>query len=596
MKNVYLVFSLLTVLSTAAQPTFYHKQIDLRDSANATLVNSYTDHLGTILIDAYLKGAINGYKVDVGEEVLKRAPVQLDLFMVWEPNEFYYQGDIVRYKERLYVLQTGEIADANPPSQNSRWKEAMVEGDPVSTRYYFPTLQDTLSKTQFLEKMIRYFPVQYDAWNQQNTYYPGDVVMFKGRSYEAIRDANGVSPENNEYWEASYQGMLQLYQPMEIRGVSILYDGSVEPHQPQMISLLKYNQDMGILEPLGLHFYFADVIQYLNTIDQPMLYNNQSGNLGYPQLVIDDVNQPSMISQLREAIKTKKVKIDKKKIINATEFSQFLGATNDELSSAWRIRQDLTTSDIVLGRYYTGETDYTIEPVASFSWKSVESVFNKEEFNTYRSFLEGDRFNSWIDTLAIDTLQALKYSLSPAQPIKDYYFLDTHQVKITVADSKLQTQVKALWSRVEQDFYKKKLKVINPIVTLFPCEYDWSETTITINDSPWTFSDFSLTPSSVANLDSLVAPGHFTGLSVTYKRVLSKQRVAPEPVEISVYVVAAQKEQDVYNPYPFTYTLRWADMEKYITDSEIGLLLNDIKSAKLNFYDSHISYGVVGVK
>jgi len=598
LKIILILASLgMPLANSFGQHNFYKKVIDLKDTINSKFFHAETDKLGMMLVDAYLQGKLKGYKFDVGNEVMKRAPLPKQDYPTWKAGTTYYAEDIVSYKNNLYVLMAIEFIDSmTPPSQDKRWEKYEVLGEPISFRNFFPTLKDTLSKAALLKNMISQMPIAYLPWNPNEYFYAGDVVWYDGRNYEAVRDSNGKTPTDREYWELTSQGSMQFHSFTDLTGFYILYYSKSPPAKAQMISLL-FNT-YGVLQPLGLNFYAQDVFNYLTEIDQPVLYKSSIGYVGMPQLVLGHEERIEFVKLMKSSLKENKIKLRNDQILDAKLRQQFLDADEEQVVTNWAVMQDLITNDFWISlRKFDDETGIVIAttPSIKISFKQLQKlIVNLKGYpKTYREAIEKNEFNFRDDTLTIDSLEFMSPAFAPAKPAKGYYFYESYLATMS-ANSQLQNQVPGLWKRIEELFYAQKLLARNQFSSLYPCTYDWSHVNLGPKTAPVSFDkNFTLGVSITNPIDSLLAPQQFTEVGITYKKFVSdgKSKALFEPVQFAVSFIPKQVSDEPV--WPVTYTFQWQDLSKIFESSnEFIFLFNQIKAGMLTFHDSRVVYGL----
>jgi hypothetical protein len=610
-KKLALVFLLTTLLplTSFSQRTYFIQTIDFNDSINSKRITSNTDNLATILIDGYLTGTLPAYQFSIGEEVLKRAPLSPDFIPPkWESKypSPYFIGDRVSY-EGQYFECVQESSAATPPTRSDTWQKITLLGEPISTRYYFPTPGDTLRKKDFLAAMVMEEPIQFASWYREYEYYEADIVTYNGRNYEALKNNSDKAPATNpDTWQPTSQGSLRLYSPREFTIIRLLSHREEVAGQvimnPMMLSMMVYDDNRGFAKSIGLHFYFSDVVQYLDKVKQPMLYISETGYLGQSRFVLTEERKVVLLNTIKSSLKSKKFKLNKKLITSPTRYNEFLtGPEITEPLGRWDIFQNLVTGNLHLTERKTTENFVSVSiPVAVIPAASFNSILppNNITFTTLGEAISGSLLHAVdYDTLQLDSLTPLSSTrVTRSKAVQKFFWLESYKSTIDSLDNKSQAQLLNIWNTLSNAFNKKELTLKNPSQSFYPCRFGVLEE-IHFGNSDWTFDpDYQFGYSDKLVVDSLDKPISFTQYAVTYKKMISTQTkpgtIDYMPFEISFLFFPAGD-----NYYPITYTMRWNEVKNALLKSAaFSEFINGVERATINFSGTEIVYGVLTEK
>lgn len=598
-KILGIAITVLTHAAAFAQPYVAHT-IDFRDSANATLVAGNTDNLATLLIDGYLTGALRGYRFDIGREVLKRAPLPPALIPPpWDKAKTYFTGDRVTYQGVFFELVREE--EKPVPTVSSAWVRATILGEPVSTRYYWPALADTLSRQDFLKAMVAEEPQQFSTWWSDMRYYVTDRVTLNGRNYEARTDNENRSPERYpDDWYATREGSLVLVRMEDCSAVRVLSrlrerDG-MKTAEPVMLSVLVNDHALEFFRSLGLHFYFSDVIQYLNRLaQQPLLYASETGYLGQNRLVLNDTRTTALLYKLQAGLKQKKIKLSKKMIVSPRLYQQFVSTRVLETPSQWTVFQKPVAGDLVLVHSRSTGFTYSAQVVASIPAAMITAMLpaQRPELVTYSEALTRNLFNQTVyDSLKLDSLAPVAATfVKPAPAPASFFWLERYDARIDSADQEVQAKLLNVWSAVQAAFGEKQLKPKFPVQSFYPCRLG-IRGTLEFNRVTWQYPpDYSFSQPDQLQMSTLEVPVRFTECSVTYKQAVNPGEAGARcsPYEVSFTFMIRGSE------YPVSYTMLWSEVKQALKGyaAEADGFVADVERGELNFVKHEVMYGVM---
>jgi len=605
---ITLIISLSTPSLSQLKNNYVLKTFYFYDSLNYKLINKNTDNLATILVDGYLLGKLKGYKYDVRSEVVKREePLS---FKGWNENEKYLIGDRIQYKGKFYEAINDNIG-ISPESgyRNDYWDIFNNEGRPLKSKYYFPNFHDTLPKLEFLKNMVKGVPEIFPNWDANKYYYYGDIVIYNGRTYEAIKEEIiGRTPSDYEdYWIQTSHGQLEFFLSSDFKAIQILYFISDSGELiPQIITpLIEYNE-IGFHLNIGLHFVFNEAMSYINKQSLPLLYQSNLAFIGAHELIMDMETRFATLAQIKEKLVSKKIKVKDKDIFDPVRFQKFLLDTSKISVSNPNnfILMQKLSNELILSELKQNEYDYEAFPFLKISIRNLKKLFkDKPEIKTIQEAILNEQLNYRLDSLSYDSL----FPNSTSKPIVEIdsspaIFYENFKAKVSSSNIELNQQMAHLWSLIYQGNFEKKLEFKNPFQSPYPCYYNWSNTEIDLSNRKWTFhSTFSLGSYPYASYywgDSIPSPHSFKEISVTYKRKLTDSKSLPQftPVELSIILIPILKEQVGDDLYPTKFTFDWAELKSLIDrkgNTELKKLSQNIESGNLDFYDSNLVYGLV---
>lgn len=600
-KKLLVILLLVWTSCTGFAQTYVVSKIDFRDSINSKLIAPNTDNLSILLVDGYLSGSLPGYKFDIGEEVLKRAPLTADRTPPpWNAKKDYFIDDRVSYKDKFYRLNWE--ANKPVPTRDEAWSEITLEGFPISTRYYFPTLEDTLSKQDFLRAMVAIEPTLFDPWHKEYSYYVNDVAEFNGRNYEASTDNEGKSPADNpDIWHPTSQGSMILHSMRDFNSVQVLSQQQNNGAQePVMLSILVYDDRYGASLSIGLYFYFKDAIQYLNQVkQQPLLYTSETGYLGPAKVVLDNTRRFLLLNKLKENLISKKIKLDKKMIASKTRYEEFLAEPMfAEPPLRWNIFQKPNGDFVLLDQAFKDDILITSNTVAIIPAAKLQRIFpaHNPKFITYSEALTSSMLHiTPDDTVHYDTLEPVEIvHIKPEPARENFFWLESYNIRIDSTDQKTQEKFSGIWSLLQQAFDKNQLQPKSPLRTFFPCKLG-AFTGLEFYNRTLTFTPDYEFNNANQFVDSLAVPEWFTEFSVTYKKTTTQNNpiTSYTPVEITFQFMTRWRGDH----WPVTHTLDWSDVKKILRDlPQSTEFITGIEQRTLNFSQSEVVYGVIAEK
>lgn len=564
MKGIIFAIVLSIVFRLShAQYQFVKVTIDLKDSINSKLIPSHTDNLASVLIDGYLNGKITGYTFSYSSEVIKwSAPRMTGLQGEWAKGKDYMAGDRVYYNGEGFEVLVDHPDGAIAPNQNDYdWLRVDLK-EPISTKYFFPSLKDTLSKKEFLLNMSL-LAGRVDEWN------PG--IEYQSEGMEEFLAFIQV-PEINT---------LELLQHFQVNGKDTLYI-------TQMVSLGAVDFSSGHNRPL-IHFYFEDVMDYLRHVPLPLLYKNEIGYAGNHVFVLDEKNKSMLQRWLKAQIQKGNIKIIKDMIVNASAYQAWIKNViyaNDD----WNIMQDLKADHLIV--FMIGKP-FLFIPVSAMdkpllamrsSFYSYQEAIQKNVFSGQREFRN--------DSLAarIPDYPVLK------RPNKKYFFLEEYLVDVNSLDIQLKNQIPNIWQELKDAFYANKLHFINHQFTYFPARFDWSTIGEFNPGGRFTYkfdNDLYLINyyNNPIQSDSIKIPQAFTSFGITYKKsyLLPDKGIANfEPDKITFR--ATDKDGLLIE-----HTFKWLDIKTILTGHSTKAILafvEQIEKGRFDFSGTDLIYGL----
>lgn len=483
-----LMLLLLVETTTLAQSGFYTKTIDFSNKLNSRWEHPPFDNLGTMLLDAHLRGELSAYRYAVAHDVLKYAPIPQDqLPTPWDPTVEYVQEEMVSHKGNIYIARTDIASGSTPPDDSPNWEDTNIRGPAVSIFHHFPTAADTTTKSFLLSHMIEEEPRSYDPWSEGIEYFNDDRVEFEGRIYQAHRDNFlGITPGSDENYWTKIESKLTMYEPNDLNVVEILYHyevkGSDTIHTPQMVSVKVIDQYREVFRNTGLNFYYNDVIRYLESSHQPTLHMSYFGLLDGGAFLFDEHTKFNFTWWIQSKILSKELKPDKKTILNELEYNQFINTKEEDLNvTNWYPIQNPATHDftIIAGKL---NADYEYFTIATLSvpYKSVEKLLKDmppvHVPKTYKDIFSNSFLYSTIDTVQMDSIEVLQTITHPSGGFNQMYFDELHFDK-TDASPIVAAAIPGLWKLIEAAVQAGKVE-LHPTRSYYPCHFNWKGTEI----------------------------------------------------------------------------------------------------------------------
>lgn len=594
-----LINCLLATALCVGQSRYITKTIDFRDSLNKSWFKPNTDNLGTILIDAYLSGKLEGYSVEIMAEVLKYKPLTAEETPApWKSNLLYYLGETVSYNNGFYVATTDPDLSLTP-GKNDQWEKIEVLGEPLSTRYYFPTKNDVQPKSIFLPNMIRQWPEPFPEWNDRATYYQNERVRFNGLSYVSISDHKGIAPPDAGRWER-FSNEITFYEGQEFAGVRLVGLQQENSFTPVMITPVLEDVNTGAIRDVGLSFYVNDVIAYFNSIDEPVCVFSPVGFTGSASWVLDENARQNLFNELTIWCQATSDELPKKYIKNKRLWIAYCDNLEQGTSGSWTIYQDLQSLDIILGFFKSiDDIHYDVVPVVRIPASVMEKRLVKEKTATQSilSLVLSGKLNSSasVDVLPADSLPLPTKAMPVAAGAGTYAFLETYSAWVNKGNASLAPLTTAIWSLVVDAHKQKKINLENPVQSFFPCRYDWNQVRDQIGEPGINYGNPYLFGSSkIITSDSIPIPSAFNEIRVTYVRHVRPGTVNKSvftPLEIA-FTYEAPWDPAINIP---TYTVNWEQLKSLLpgTDPNFARLITAIEQGNLKWHDSAITYGLI---
>jgi hypothetical protein len=570
---------------------YVHRTFDFQDSLNSQWFRKRTDNISVILVDAYLTGKLKGYRFDTGYEVLKRAPLPEELIpQLWSPKDDYFMDDRVVYNGKFYVAQADGPRGKTPVQASDYWSEYIPYGEPVSDRHYFPALADTLGKSEFPKNFLMTMGQTFEPWTSDYDYYVSDYVNYNGTNYEALRDNHSKIPtESPDDWMRTNAGSPYFYPVSELRGISVLYySEEINGKQvltPQLITPRVWNDNMGFLDDMELHFYYSDVINYLNSVREPLLYNSKIGNVK-DRIVLDWDERANLADVLFHQLRSGMTKPGKRDIINASEFQRFLNETEKpSVSAKWTAFQDVKSTDIIISRI----DFYRQKPIVKITAKSLSRfpLSKASEVLTALEAMESGKLNFWMDTTQVDSLPPLKSSAVTRKALDKYFSREQYLARVDSGyNAKLLAALKPAWEMIKKEFYAGRLKTVTDHYEPFQLDYTFPR----IEVEGWIFTDLKFRSCEYPGRDSLATTTNFTDVRVCYTRkfgTTTPYSFVPENVSILII-------QDEATGISEPYTFEWSKLKALLSTSpETKRMIGLIESGDLLFAHSELDYGLM---
>jgi hypothetical protein len=581
---IYLQIGLLIGLN--AQSGYYYYTIDLRQPQNALLIPAQTENPGMILLNGFSKGKLKAYKSAYIEEPIAWSnPESLD---EWDSNTDYYFEDMVRYNGADYIVMME--SKGKPPGDNNYWTQ-IDRRVPVKYKYEFPALKDTLSKEEFLRNMV-WMPEQaVEEWRKGTSYFITDLAWFNGYVYEAMEDNIGIPPTDINYWQKTHRADLQFAQPNEIQLVEILYYYKVinsdTVRVPQMFSLFLagYEGNKHIAS-----FYYKDVVDYLTSVQSPVLYRSKFGHFQNQFLPCAECKY-DLAAFIRENLRTGKLTLDTQNIINLQQHDEWVSDENLTVLEAYQLPGN---NDIfIYGSKIISETESSPDLIAKLDASKVITLLPNylDEYYTYAFAFQQQMFDGTttrIDPAAIEPVENLPI-VTHKNPSRAQLFIN---YSANLSDLKIEhvEVIGELWKKIRASrSLGNRVPLTQMWLEFFPLEFDWkkiqnwrssenSSTQFNFSASPF---QINFTPDSIPDCNDIVE------FSVCYKKTfdLTTQVIETEPTNINFEVRCDESER------AGRYSFMYSDIEEILNSNQ--LFLQDIKGLNFKWNNAELIYGLM---
>jgi hypothetical protein len=555
LKYILLASALLAGTNAFAQQGYREEHINFKgehpDSPNSRLLKQKTTNLGTLLVQGYVDGKLTGYKFPYNVEHLKNAPPPKESWPPkWNSKNYYFLGDRVTYKGNIYDMVNEIGPSPVPPDKSDKWMRwrFKLEGQPLRVKYSYPSIKDTLPKGEFLKSMISFEePISY-VWFSSSEYFEGNKVVFQGKIYQAIQDVEpGTSLSDENYWRRQSRSLPFFFNSLDnLTSITVLNYFTVEEDTtwiPQTLSLRVFDDNRGYALRL-ISFLYCDVIGYLKSISQPLLYLSDLGYIGHSTFILDEKSREKLLHFIQIKLKMKELAEEGLIVMDHSKLADFANGAEGG-KEKFGITQDLNTNDLRIKSH--GQT-IAIIPIGKFldiAQLEEPAVFiyadaiNQRIFKGYKETPFNDY--SYFDIpVVIDSLIPFPIC-QPLQVKKSagYYWLEEDSVAFQ--NSFKRDIILDAWSCIvaaaqEKSILPEKERNVNSL------SYDWSKTYkdtlgLDLTDENWLTllhgDNYNYeSPIEYAASDNSIK---FTGFSVIYKRYFPTDNIKFTPLGIKVY-------------------------------------------------------------
>lgn len=598
--------SLLLLVSTTCfgQSGFYIRTIDFSYDTNARWEHPPFDNLGTMLLDAHLRGELKAYKFAVAHDILKYAPIpKEELPSKWDPEADYYQDDMVSHNGKVYIVRTDVASGSTPPDSSRYWEDLNMHGAAVSIQHRFPTAADSTTKSHLLTRLVEEEPSSYDPWSETIEYFNNDRVEFQGKKYEARRDNFlGIVPGSNENYWVPIESRLVMYQPTDLNIIETLYHYQIKDndtiHTPQMVSVKVMDRYKEVHRNIGLNFFYNDVVRHLESSHQPTLYLSEIGLVGGGVFLFDDRAKVNFTRWIQSKIVSKEIKPDKNAILSEIEYNLFVNTKPGDLSvTSWYPVQNPATHDITIvsGKLNADYNYYTIAAL-SIPYKSIEKLLKAlpatDKPRLYKDIFLNSFLLSSVDTILMDSIDALPViSYSPGN-FKEMYF-DEIQYDEPGTNPVVFAAMPGLWDLIASAVSAKTLD-LHPSPSYYPCKYNWMDTEISWSmGSQKADKNFSISHVTPAPSDLPGAQWRLKEVGLVYRinqtPLFKSGKYKPVQLVISF---EAEAHSDLID-----YRVNWSDVMKLVAGKrEYADFTTGVEMATLNLKKTAISYNYLMVR
>ena len=172
MNRILVSLFLVGSIISNAQTRYALRQIDFQDPSNRVMVKQNTDNLAVILVDAYLTGKLNAYKVGPLDSAIQS----------------------LEFPKR-------SVRESHSPAKKKRAERKKIFARSKTTVSILPSDLVALTKAEFLQQMV-ILEDEVTQWDKATRYERGKgLVFYKGLGYFPKKDTAGIAPPNKIYWE-----------------------------------------------------------------------------------------------------------------------------------------------------------------------------------------------------------------------------------------------------------------------------------------------------------------------------------------------------------------------------------------------------------
>lgn len=606
LRPTFLIAVTLFLTSSSAFSQYKHigKKVNFKTKSSSLSTEKQTDNLGQILLSGYLDGKINGYRFSVMDSVTRWKPSEIRPDD-WIDQQLYFSGDLVTFSGKTYrAISDNSVRPDNP----QYWSRADLK-DPVSRRWYFPTLADTLPKENFLDAMVQDWPERYQPWVHSNTYYQGDRVTYQGKDYEAETDINAYSrnPEiDANSWRVISNGVF-FFPWTACDQITILFNYSVQKTDtvfvPEMISVGVFDYRIELNKDL-CHFYYRDVMEYLKTVSQPVATNFKYGYINQV-LELNYASRSECITWIKSKVKSKALKISDKNIIDPQKYQNWLSDTSTtQLDYNYRIFQHPVTHDVTLSAL---NIEQIADPFMTIPIKPLDKLFKKEKVRAPTISNYSAMLSDWKSLLPVsskdysyyDSLAPLTYTTVKPRTTADYEMIEAYTAHLNDrANQTIASLVPDAWLKIERAFFTGKLRDTSRDIhrSFFSDNYNWSN--VTLGKEIKFDADFSLSGDRSTSGGFLFLPARFDALSIVYQKNFKNTGQLVETSVTPLTVTIYYDTQHDIEAYPETMQARgaafkWTELKQLLLqEGQFAALIDAIENGKLNFKNSELMYGL----
>lgn len=162
-----------------------------------------------------------------------------------------------------------------------------VKSGELANIYTSDSLVNTMTKDEFLEKMVASEPEEIDLYDQDMDYYEGDAVEYNGVAYTAKEDIEyGIAPGTDPRWQINKRaGQADLFLPRQVSIIRMMEDRIFDRRRSRLYYDIQSfelivpgaeNSLTGLQQPLGV-FSYKDLEQlFRNHPKEAVWFNRQN--------------------------------------------------------------------------------------------------------------------------------------------------------------------------------------------------------------------------------------------------------------------------------------------------------------------------------
>lgn len=559
MKFIPAIAVLFLSVAVQAQSGFLTIQYDLNDSLNNQLIGPDRENIFHVIFNGYLNNQLNGYRFDIQEVVRQYGPLPPEeIPESYTKGRSYESGSIVTHHGKYYIFEdpNGFGETNHSPEDTAQWRRVEMNGPVVSNTFHFPTVNDTLSKKEFLNRMIM-MQEDFLYWDAYTTYLPGDKVTYEGRNYMALQEHAGVRPTDASYWETSTAMQVMMGYLSDLKYMNVLYYYEAIQRDtvlhPQIVTLGYFRPAEYFAAPV-ISFRADELFSFLEKQTIPLAQSNRFGLLPGETFFAGDVEKRNLIDQVRSMLRTGSLAAAPK----SEGVQKFLDGSSEQFFPNYELIKQPDNSYLLTGPS-ENPSKLTSDILGKFSRDQLRSILESPTA-TYTTFPQmvdkpmlrrrHTNIQEEIDSVApLRFMSPVNFDTIPGKTMQVSYRVSPIQLEQKLFESALSK----LWNQVQKKYNEGKL-LLAPHTLRNPCRYDWSKIPLQIRENlQANLPDYAFAEPVYQQLDSLPSGISVPDFWIIYEfQESSKGKWTYEPKKF-VFNVNINKELGMLFPFPFQW-------------------------------------------